>query len=276
MRGLFTAAVLDVFLEHGIRLDGACGVSAGSTFGCNYLSGQRGRAIRYCIRFRRDPRFCSVASLLLTGDMYGGKFCYHTLPNRLDLYDREAFKRNGIPFYIVCTDCETGKAVYKEIKSFDETELEWIRACASMPLAAQIVRVGGRAMLDGGIVDSIPLRFMEHKGYEKNVVILTQPLGYRKQPNPMMPVIRKVYAAYPELIRAAERRHLVYNKQLDYVESAKNEGNAFVIRPPMALPVKRISHSKEKLQQVYQIGRQTALSTLPALRQFLTENGKTV
>ena len=276
MRGLFTAAVLDVFLENGIRLDGACGVSAGATFGCNYLSGQRGRALRYCIRFRRDPRFCSVASLLLTGDMYGGTFCYHTLPEKLDIYDKQAFIENGIPFYVVCTDCETGKAVYKQIKSFDETELEWIRACASMPLAAKIVRAGGRAMLDGGITDSIPLKFMEHKGYAKNVVILTQPLGYRKKPNAMMPAIRKVYTAYPNLIRAAERRHLVYNHQLENVEAARIAGNAFVIRPPMPLPVKRISHNKAKLQAVYQMGRQTALSALPALKAFLAENGITV
>ena len=276
LRGLFTAAVLDVFLEHGIQLDGACGVSAGVSFGVNYPSKQRGRALRYCVRFRRDPRFCSIPSLLLTGDMYGGEFCYHTLPNVLDPYDREAFKETNIPFYIVCTDCETGKAVYKQIKTFDETELEWIRAGASMPLAAKIVHVGGRAMLDGGLVDSIPLRFMEHKGYERNVVILTQPVGYQKPPNPLMPMMRKAYAKYPNLIRAAGRRHIIYNHQLEYVENARLEGNVFVIRPPMTLPISRVSHSKTKMQEVYRIGRQTALSALPALKEFLKKNGKTV
>ena len=276
MRGLFTAAVLDVFLEKGIRLDGACGVSAGATFGCNYPSGQRGRAIRYCIKYRMDPRFCSVPSLLFTGDMYGAEFCYHTLPERLDPFDQEAFRKSGIPFYIVATDCETGKAVYHLCKTLIGDELEWIRASASMPLVSQIVKVGGRALLDGGITDSIPLKFMQHKGYEKNVVILTQPLGYQKSANAMLPVIKKVYSAYPKLIEATAKRHIMYNRQLQFIDEQRIAGNAFVIRPPMTLPINRISHSAVQLQAVYQMGRQTALSALPALEAFLRENGKQV
>lgn len=276
MRGLFTAGVIDTFLEHGIRLDAACGVSAGATFGCNYPSGQRGRALRYCIKYRRDPRFCSVPSLLLTGDMFGAKFCYHTLPEKLDVYDTEAFRQSGMPFYVVATDCETGRAVYHRCTTMKDDDLEWARASASMPLAAQIVRVGGRHMLDGGIADSIPLKFMQHKGYDRNVVILTQPLGYQKKPNSMLPLMRQVYRNYPNLIKAVELRHIIYNKQLAYVDEARAAGTIFVLRPPFTLPIERISHSAASMREVYHIGRQTALNALPALKEFLAINGKTI
>lgn len=269
MRGLFSAAVTDVFTEQGILLDGMTGVSAGATFGCNYLSNQPRRALRYCIRYRLDPRFCSVASLLFTGDMFSAEFCYHTLPEKLDPVDSAAFIERGAPFYIVCTDVESGQPVYHRCKSLAGTELEWIRASASMPLASRIVRVGGHALLDGGVSDSIPLKFMQQSGFRKNVVVLTQPRSYRKQPNSVMPLIRAVYRRYPALIRAMERRHLMYNEQLREVAAAEKAGTAFVIRPPQALAIGHTSHNAAKLRAVYAVGRKTALDVLPALREYL-------
>ena len=270
MRGLFTAGVLDVFLDEGITVDGVIGVSAGATFGCNFLTKQKGRALRYCLRYVNDPRFCSVPSLLLTGDMFGAKFCYHTIPEQLDPIDNDAFHQGGVPFYIACTDVRTGRAVYHQCRDLlDREELEWVRACASMPLASRIVHAGQYDMLDGGISDSIPLKYFEYKGYQRNIVILTQPADYRKEPNSMMPLVRRVYRNYPNLIRAMERRHVIYNKQLDHVREAGENGSAFVIRPPQKLPVSHITHDPEKLRAVYRIGRETALSVLPALREYL-------
>ena len=272
MRGLFSAAVLDRLMEEDIRLDGMIGISAGATFGCNYVTHQPGRAYRYCMKYRHDPRFCSVPSLLLTGDMYGAEFCYHTLPERLDPIDNETFVSSGIPFYLAATDVDTGKAVYhlcKDIVSHDE--LEWVRACASMPLASQIVSVSGRRLLDGGITDSIPLKYFEYKGYRRNVVILTQPAGYRKQPNSMMSLIRRVYRNYPALIRAMERRHLVYNRQIEYVEAAAARGDVFLIRPETQLPVNHITHQAEKIRAVYEAGKKQADKQFPALMAFLKQ-----
>lgn len=272
MRGLFTSGVIDVFLENDIRTDGAIGVSAGSTFGCNFLTKQKGRPLRYCIRFCRDPRFCSIPSLLLTGDMYGAQFCYHTIPEKLDPIDNDAYIKGGVPFYIVCTDVNTGKAVYHQCRDLcSPDELEWMRAGASMPLVSQIVRAGSYELLDGGVADSVPLKYFEYKGYQRNIVILTQPAGYRKEPNPTMPLVRTMYWRYPNLIRAMERRHLVYNKRLDYIAEAEQKGTAFVIRPPEKLPVSHMSHDPDVLREVYAIGRQTGMQILPALREFLAK-----
>lgn len=273
MRGLFTAGIIDVLMEQEIEADGVIGISAGATFGCNYLTKQIGRPLRYCVRFAKDPRFCSVSSLLSTGDMFGAKFCYETIPLELDIIDNETFVRQNVPFYVAATDVHTGRAVYHQCKDvISPVELDWIRASASMPLASQIVHAGDYELLDGGIADSIPLKYMEYKGYARNIVILTQPLGYLKQPNSTMPLVRTVYRDYPALIRAMERRHIVYNRQLEYIAAAEAEGRAFVIRPPRRLPVSHITHSAERMREVYAIGRQTALTVLPALRTFLAEN----
>ena len=273
MRGLFTAGIIDVLMEQEIEADGVIGISAGATFGCNYLTKQIGRPLRYCVRFAKDPRFCSVSSLLSTGDMFGAKFCYETIPLELDIIDNDTFVRQNVPFYVAATDVHTGRAVYHQCRDvISPAELDWIRASASMPLASQIVRAGDYELLDGGIADSIPLKYMEYKGYARNIVILTQPLGYLKQPNSTMPLVRTVYRDYPALIRAMERRHIVYNRQLEYIAAAEAEGRAFVIRPPRRLPVSHITHSAERMREVYAIGRQTALTVLPALRTFLAEN----
>ena len=270
MRGLFSTGVLDVLSEHHIRFDGVIGVSAGATFGINFLTKQLRRPLRYCIRYRNDPRFCSTLSLLLTGDMYGAEFCYHTLPETLDPVANDTFLQCGVPFYIAATDVNTGKAVYHQCRDLlDREELEWIRASASMPLASRIVKVGGYALLDGGVADSVPLKYFRYKGYARNVVILTQPADYVKQPNSMMPLVRMKYAAYPKLIQAMERRHIVYNRQIEAVRQAESAGEVFVIRPPQKLPVSHITHSAAVMQELYAAGRREGLRRLHDLRAFL-------
>ena len=181
MRGLFTAGVIDVFMENGIEFDGAAGVSAGAAFGCNIKSRQPGRVLRYNMAYCKDSRFCSMRSLLKTGDMFGAEFCYHTLPYELDLFDTEVYDTNPMEFHVVCTDVETGLPVYKNCMKADHIAMEWFRASASMPLVSRVVEVDGYKMLDGGIADSIPIAYFKSIGYDRNVVILTQPKEYRKE-----------------------------------------------------------------------------------------------
>lgn len=269
MRGMFTAGVTDVLMENGFEFDGAVGVSAGAAFGCNVKSGQRGRAIRYNTRFCKDKRFCSFASLVKTGDMFGAEFCYHTIPEKLDKFDFEAYNRSKMEFYVVCTDVVTGKAVYKSLPVADNDCLEWIRASASMPLASRIVSVGGRKLLDGGITDSIPLEFMEKQGYERNLVILTQPRGYVKQPTKAIPMMKVALRKYPKLINAAQHRHEMYNEELKFVTNAEKQGRAFVIAPPEGLPVGHVEHDANVLQEVYRIGRKAGTESLARLAEFM-------
>ena len=269
MRGLFTVGVLDVLMENNIKFDAITGVSAGAAFGCNYKSEQKGRAIRYNLRFCRDKRYCSVESLIRTGDMFGAEFCYHTIPDKLDIFDRDAFKNNPAEFYAVCTDVETGRAVYHKFNHMDYTELEWIRASASMPLAARIVNINGRKLLDGGVSDSIPLEFMEKNVCDKNIVILTQPRGYVKKKSRSLSMIKSIYRKYPNFIKTCTIRHNVYNHELAYVDNSEKNGRSLVIAPPEKLPIGHIEHNHEVLLEVYRIGRNTANDMLSDIKNFM-------
>ena len=269
MRGLFTAGVMDVLMENGIVFDGIVGVSAGAAFGCNYKSGQIGRVLRYNTTYCQDWRYCSFRSLIKTGDLYGADFCYHELPEQLDLFDDEAFQKNPADFYAVCTDCESGEPVYKKIQSAQYNDLEWIRASASMPLVSRIVDINGQKLLDGGIADSIPLRFMENSGYANNVVVLTQPRSYRKKKNSLLPLMKLALKKYPKVVDAMARRHINYNETLDYIRKQEQAGKVFVISPDEKLDIGRTEKDPDKLRAVYAIGRKAAEAKLSELKHFL-------
>lgn len=269
MRGLFTAGVMDVLMENGIVFDGAVGVSAGAAFGCNYKSGQIGRVLRYNKRFCQDKRYCGLGCLLKTGNIYSTEFCYGEVPLELDIFDFEAYRKNPMEFYVVCTDIETGLPVYYNYTGLEQNGFDWIRASASLPLVANIVEIEGQKFLDGGIADSIPVKFFESKGYLRNVAVLTQPENYQKQPNKALPLIRLKYRKYPKFVKAAANRHNMYNEELAYVKQQEKNGNLFVLRPKKPLPVSRVEKDPEKLQQAYEIGRCTAGENLAALQAFL-------
>ena len=210
-----------------------------------------------------------MLSYIKTGDLFGSEFCYHEIPDKLDIFDTEAFNASPMDFWVVCTDINTGRAVYHKCGNIDYTELEWIRASASMPIAARIVEIGEHRLLDGGISDSIPLKFMESRGCEKNVVILTQPRDYIKKPAGGMRLMKVKYRKYPELVKAAANRHKMYNSELKYIRSAEEEGRAFVIAPPEKLPVGHVEHDPDVMLEVYRIGRRTASRYLEDLLAFL-------
>ena len=245
MRGLFTAGIIDVMMEAGVEPDGLIGVSAGAAFGCNYKSRQPGRAIRYNTRFAKDPRYSGLRSLIKSGDYFNAEFGYHIVPKQYDIFDVEAFEQNPMAFIVVCTDVLTGKAVYHKMERVNFDELEWLRASASMPLASKVVEVGGRKLLDGGVADSIPLEYFESIGYERNVVILTQPM-----------------------IEAMATRHLMYNRELEYVREAEREGRCLVIRPDEKLPIGHICHDPEKMRRVYEIGRRMGERYIDRIKDF--------
>ena len=269
LRALFTAGVTDVMMENQIRFDGLIGVSAGATFGCNYKSGQVGRALRYNITFKDDPRYMSWRSFLKTGDLVGAEFSYHVLPNQLDIFDYEAYCQNPMEFHVVCTDAETGEAVYKRLDIMDDDGLDWIRASASMPIVSRPVPLEGRKLLDGGIVNSIPLKHFQELGFERNIVVLTQPKGFFKKRTKLMPLFRLTMRKYPAIIKAMSRRHLMYNEQLQYLAEEEQKGNVLLIYPEDALPIGRTEQNEEKMRKVYQMGRIAAEQQLSKIKNFL-------
>ena len=271
MRGMFTAGVMDVLMENGITFDGAIGTSAGAAFGCNYKSHQIGRVIRYNKKYCRDKRFVSLRSLITTGDLYGADFAYRELPYELDIFDTNTFSSSPMEFYITCTDVETGEAVYHKCDKGDDEDLLWMRASASLPLASRIVEIEGRKFMDGGMADSISIKHLQSLGYDRNVVMLTQPHDYEKKKNKLLPVIKLVYKKYPEFVKALETRHERYNETLQYIKDLEKKGEIYVIRPPHKLEIGAVEHNPEKLQAVYDIGRREAEKKLDEIKEFLNK-----
>lgn len=270
MRGLFTAGVIDVMMEHGLEFEGMIGVSAGSNFGCNYKSCQPGRVLRYNLKYAPDPRYMGLRSLLTTGNLVNAEFAYGTVPLQLDLFDTKRFEENPMEFYLVTTDVATARPVYYRMDRVDHDSLEWLRASASMPAVTRPVRVDdGRLMLDGGISDSIPLAYFRSIGYERNVVVLTQPRDYFKKPAPAW-LWRLLLPRHRAIADAMARRHEMYNAQLRLVSEGERAGDTFVIAPEKVLPIGRVSTDRARMTEVYEIGRREAVKAMPALMKFLT------
>ena len=269
MRGLFTAGVIDVFMEQGVAFDGGIGVSAGAAFGSNYKSKQPGRVLRYNLKYCKDPRYGTIRSLLRSGDLFETKFCYYDLPYELDKVDSETFENNPMEFYVVGTDMATGKAVYQKLEKINDTALEWFRASASMPLVSNVVEIDGMKLLDGGIADSVPVKYFESIGYDRNVVILTQPKGYVKTENKLLPLMKRSLRQYPKALEAMKNRHIVYNETSAYIEEQEAAGKLLVIRPKEKLPIGRMSHDPKELQQVYDLGREMGEAYVEQVKRFV-------
>ncbi len=269
MRAIYTAGVLDVFMEEGIWPDGLIGVSAGAIHGSVYLGNQPGRTIRYYKKYCRHKKFMSFYSLLTTGDIVGKQFCYHDLPDRLDPFDYDTFAKSSTAYYVVCTDLGTGKPVYRRCTDL-HTEMEYMRASASMPYVSKIVRIEGQKLLDGGVADSIPLLAFEQMGYDKNIVVLTQPEGYRKKPQ--KPWLAKLfYRKYPHFIKTLLRRHTVYNQTVEEVEKRAARGAIFLLRPSADLQIGRMERDPARLEAQYNLGRKDAIAALPALKEWMNK-----
>lgn len=257
MKGVYTSGVLDLFLDKGIEFSSCYGVSAGACSMCSYASGQRGRAYSVTVDYLEDKNYCSVYSLLKTGDLFGVEMCYYQIPHELNPYDYEAFRKYQGTLYSVITNIETGQPEYIPIKDMDR-DIEAIRASASLPLVSRNVEWKGHYYLDGGISDAIPIRRSIEDGNQKNVVILTKEIGYRRKPSSMNWLIKLRYSKYPRVYELMRDRHIVYNETLDFLKKQEEEGKVFLIRPKTASGVGRIEKDKVKLRALYEQGYQDA------------------
>ena len=270
MRGLYTAGVLDYFMEKGLQFSACYGVSAGACHLSSYMSGQKGRAYRISLDYLEDPEYCSMQSLLKTGDLFGVDYCYRRIPDELDPYDYDAAAAYPGDCYAVAANIETGKAEYLPLKDLRK-DITAIQASASLPLLSRNVEMNGKLYLDGGMVDSIPIRHSITSGNRKNVIILTRPEGYQKKAiSPAnVAAMRIKYKDYPMVVKVMCSRHLVYNKTLEYVRHLEAAGRAFVFRPEALIKIDRIEKDKSKLKVLYLQGYHDAAQRYEAMKQYL-------
>lgn len=267
MRGMYTAGVLDVFMENNIKVDGIIGVSAGVLFGVNYLSNQNGRAIRYNKRFVKNSNYMGLKSLLLTGNVVNKEFAFYEVPFKLDVFDNEEYIKSKVPFYATITNLNTGKPEYIEIKDVFK-QMEVLRASSAMPYVSKIVEYEKEKYLDGGISDSIPVEKCRELGFEKVIVVLTRTLEYRKKKsNTFFPKLK--YSKYPNFVKTLNVRYKMYNETVDKIIDLENKKEIFVIRPSRKVKIKRIERDENKLQEMYDLGRGDCENKLVSLKEWL-------
>ena len=270
MRGVYTAGVLDYFMEKNLYFDDCYGVSAGDCHISSYVSKQIGRSMKVTLDYINDKRYCSINSLIKTGDMFGVEMLYDLIPNKLELYDYDTFNKFKGNFYSVVTNCKTGKAEYIKIKDMKK-DIIAVRASSSLPLLSRIVEINGKEYLDGGITDSIPIKKSIKDGHKKNVVILTRDKTYRKSKPKFLSFFKLKYKKYPNLVKAIENRYKMYNETLDFLEEEKAKNEVFIIQPKLPVKISRIEKDKDKLKALYDQGYEDAKELYEDLMKFLEE-----
>lgn len=268
MRGLYTAGVLDVMMEHQFMPDVVCGTSAGVTFGVNLLSQQKGRVLRYNCRYAGDRRYISLYSWLTTGNMINRDFAYDLLPRELDPFDEETFEQSKAAFYATITNMRTGQAEYVHITNTWQ-QMDVIRASASLPIICQPVEWQGEKYLDGGLVDNIPLDKCIELGCDKIIIVLTRPLDYVRNDH-IAGVCRLCYPRHKALLRAIEQRNDRYNARLQQIRRLEQEGKVFVLRPSENISVGRLEKDVVRLQALHQLGVSDATRLWDDLAQYLS------
>lgn len=267
MRGLYTAGVLDVFMENNIKVDGIVAVSAGVLFGVNFLSNQKGRVIRYNKRFVKNNNYMGIKSLLLTGNIVNKDFSFYEVPFKLDIFDNDVYINSNIPFYATVTNVETGKPEYIRIKDVFK-QMEALRATSAMPYVSKLVEYDGNKYLDGGISDSIPVDKCKELGYEKIIVVLTRTIEYRKKKSKgILPRLK--YSKYPNFVNTLKSRYKMYNETVEKIIDLENKREIFVIRPSRKVKIKRIERDENKLQEMYDLGIRDCKNKLDELKIWL-------
>ena len=267
LRGIYTAGVLDTFMKNNIKVDCVIGVSAGALFGINYLSNQKGRALRYNLENVGNKNYMGISSWIRTGNIMNKDFCFDKLIYETDPFDFDTFNKSKTDFYAVVTNVVTGKAEYIKIDDI-ENQLEYLRAGGSIPVVSKIVHIKGKKYLDGGVADSVPIKWGLKKKKKKIIVVETRPKEYRKKKSNNL-LFKRVYRKYPKFVETYNNRYKVYNKTKEYIERLEEEKRVFVIRPSEIVKISRIEKNKDKIQEMYRLGMRDANNKLKDLKKYL-------
>lgn len=269
IRGIYAAGVLDVLSDLNLPVKGVIGVSAGAVHGCSFVSCQKGRSLRFYKRFCGDDRFFSFKTLIKTGNIVDTQFCYHDIPYIYDPFDNDTFKNSGIAYYVTCTNVETGEPEYLHLTDM-EKEIDGLRASASLPYVSQIVEFRGKKLLDGGCSDRIPLKAFEKLGFDRNIVISTQPREHKVKDRDAY-LAKLFYRKYPQFCETFAHSPQAYEQTQKDIDEASQKGNAFVIRPQTSLGIKRLTHDPQDVQRGYDAGQRDALALVPALKNWIQQ-----
>ena len=270
MRGIYTAGVLDFFIDKNIEVDLVVGVSAGGCHAASYLSKQYNRAFRTNIDYLDDKDYISFKNLIKNGSIFGMDLMFNKIPNELYPYDYETFNKSKSKFIVVTTNCDTGKAEYFQLNDMKK-DIIYLQASCSIPMFANIVEINGFKLLDGGVSDSIPIEYALKQGCNKNIVILTRDKTYVKSKVRFLSLVKRKYKKYPKLVKSIANRHLKYNKTLNLIRSLEEKNEIFVIQPKYPVKVSQVEKNKDKLIKLYNDGYNDAKNSYEKIIEFINK-----
>lgn len=268
MKGAYTTGVLDFFLEKGIAFSRVYGVSAGAVHMMSYLSKQKKRSINISTKYAGDKRYCSMESLIRTGDIFNVEMCYSLIPRKYEPFDNQTYMSYPGKAFAVVTNIETGKPEYLRVKD-GFADLKKVQASASLPLVSRNVEIEGKLYLDGGISDAIPLQKSILDGNQKNIVILTKEEGYVRKPSSQLGLIKMRYRKFPKVYELMKNRHVTYNETMEFLRKQQENGQAFVIQPKTPSDVGRLEKDPKKIEALYMQGYRDAESCFEQMLQYL-------
>ena len=269
MRGVFTCGVLDYFLDHQIYFPYCVAVSAGACNGISYISHQRGRAKFTCIDLLKKFHYIGIKHIRSQHSILDQQFMYDTIPNEILPFDYNAFFNNPATFEMVTTNCRTGRPCYLNERKDQKRFMEIVKASSSLPFVCPIIKVDDEPMLDGGIIDSIPIERALQTGHAFNVVVLTRNRGYRSTTMDIK-TPKFIYRDYPRLRLVLSKRQFYYNKQLEMIEKMEDAGQILTIRPIRPMEVDRLENDFDKLTALYEEGYMCAKKVFENVENNLT------
>lgn len=269
MRGLYTIGVLDWLIDHDIKMDYVIGVSAGACNGVSFVSKQRGRSYRINTNYIDDKRYVSFSNYMKTKSLFGMDFLFDEIPHKLEVFNYQAFLTSPCEFVTGVTDVQTGKPVYftKESLNNDSTVL---RASSSIPVFSPIVEYKGGKYLDGGTSDPIPVRKALADGCDKVIIVLTRERGYIKTQEKFRLIYKHIFKDFPEMIQLLDKRHLLYNETIQYINELEKEGKAIIIAPNTPMQISRFEKNKDKLEGIYQMGLKDAEAASMLISKYIS------
>ncbi|HEX7066427.1 MAG TPA: patatin family protein [Bacillales bacterium] len=270
MRGVYTAGVLEFFMEHNLFFPYNIGVSAGAGIASSYISRQKGRNRKVNVEYASHPGYVSFKNWLLRRGLFGMDLIFDKIPNELVPFDFGTFRNAKERFVVGTTDCRTGQAVYYDKDQYGSKDfLKVLRASSSLPFMAPIIEFEGKSLLDGGITDPIPVKKSEADGNDKNVLVLTRADGYLKSKLRLKWLLNRKYPQYQGLVEAMQKRYYVYNETAEYIEQQQKAGKAFIIKPSREPEVRRVERNPKKLLGLYRHGYEDARNLYPQLKKWL-------
>lgn len=269
LRGAFTSGVLEYFLENNINFDRIVGVSAGACVGASYISKQKGRNKKVNVEFPSDNRYMGFRHLITTGSYFNMKFVFDEIPNKLVPFDEQAFYESPSEFDVIATSLDSGQSVAFTRKDFENVTLnQALVASSSIPMLAKPVNIGGKLYFDGGVSDSIPVKYALSR-HEKVVVVLTRPRGYRKEKLSSKLLYEVTFRKYPEFLKVLLSRNEEYNQTLDFCDRMEKEGKLFIIAPSAEFMIGRTEQNFEKRLNLYDHGYALISQKLEEMQAFL-------